>query len=120
MTNTGHPHAITIEPHPKRVRVSFGEFCIADSRQALLLREGPLPPVLYFPREDVQMDYLQRTEHSTHCPFKGDASYFSISAGSKVVENAVWTYESPISSVGEIKGYLAFDREQVDDYEESE
>lgn len=119
MSQSGHPHGITIEPHPKRVKVSFGEAVIADSSRALLLREGPLPPAVYFPREDVQMNFLQRTTHSTHCPFKGDASYFSVHSENNVAENAVWTYETPIPAVAVIKGYLSFDKEKGAGIEET-
>lgn len=112
MSQSGHPHAITIEPHPKRVKVSFGGTVIADSSRALVLREGPLPPAIYFPREDVRMNHLLQTTHSTHCPFKGDANYFSIHSDYQVAENAVWSYETPIPAVAEIKGYLSFDREK--------
>ncbi len=118
MSQQGHPHHITIEPHPKRVKVYCNGASVADSKRTLVLREGPLPPALYFPREDVQMERLQPTTHSTHCPFKGDAAYYSIKADNAMVENAIWTYESPISAVQQIKGFLAFDREKVEVTEE--
>ena len=113
MTKSSHAHAITIERHPEQVRASLHGVVIANSSRTLILQEGPLPPVTYFPREDVKMSYLQRTEHTTHCPFKGDANYFSIRSGIELVENAVWTYESPISAVEGIKDFLAFDPEKV-------
>jgi uncharacterized protein (DUF427 family) len=118
MTSPSHPHAITIERNPHRVQVMFNGAIIADTRQALVLREGPLPPAQYIPREDVTMSFLRPTTHSTHCPFKGDASYFSVSAGGKTAENAVWSYESPLLAVADIKDYVAFFPEKMDAVEE--
>jgi uncharacterized protein (DUF427 family) len=118
MTSPSHPHAITIERNPHRVQVMFNGAIIADTRQALVLREGPLPPAQYIPREDVTMSFLRPTTHSTHCPFKGDASYFSVSAGGKTAENAVWSYESPLPAVADIKDYVAFFPEKMDAVEE--
>lgn len=118
MTAPNHPHAITIAPNPHRVQVTFSGTKIADSKRALVLREGPLPPAQYIPREDVAMSYLHPTTHSTHCPFKGDATYFSVSAGGKTAENAVWSYESPLAAVSDIKGYVAFYPEKMDAIEE--
>ena len=73
-------HPITISPNPNRVRVSFAGHTVADSTHALTLQEASYPPVLYIPRADVDMNLLVRTDHSSHCPYKGDASYFSIKA----------------------------------------
>jgi uncharacterized protein (DUF427 family) len=89
----------------ERVRVSFNGEVVADSRAAVALKEGSYPVVYYVPRQDVKMDRLERTSHSTHCPFKGDASYFSLKGGP---ENAVWSYETPYDEMTAIKGYLAF------------
>ncbi|MFB3145725.1 MAG: DUF427 domain-containing protein [Nitrospirales bacterium] len=114
MSAPGHAHAITIEKNPNRITVTFNGTVLADTQSALVLKEGPLPPVNYIPREDVQMSYLQRTDHSTHCPFKGDASYFSVSVNGKTEENAVWTYEAPIDSVAQIKDYVVFYPEKMD------
>ena len=114
MSVPGHAHAISIEKNPNRITVTFNGTTVADTKQALILKEGPLPPVNYIPREDVQMSCLQRTEHSTHCPFKGDASYFSVSVNGKTAENAVWTYEAPIDSVAQIKDYVVFYPEKMD------
>jgi uncharacterized protein (DUF427 family) len=118
MSSSVHPHAITIEKNPHRIRVKCNGAVIADTRRALVLKEGPVPPMNYIPREDVQMSYLQRTNHSTHCPFKGDACYFSVSVNGKTIENAVWTYETPIDAVARIKNYLAFYSEKMDTIEE--
>jgi len=114
MSAPGHAHAITIEKNPNRITVTFNGTIVADTKQALVLKEGPLPPVNYIPREDVQMSCLERTDHSTHCPFKGDASYFSVSVNGKTAENAVWTYEAPIDSVAQIKDYVVFYPEKMD------
>ena len=114
MNAPGHAHAITIEKNPNRITVTFNGTVLADTQSALVLKEGPLPPANYIPREDVQMSYLQRTDHSTHCPFKGDASYFSVSVNGKTAENAVWTYEAPIDSVAQIKDYVVFYPEKMD------
>lgn len=114
MSAPGHAHAITIEKNPNRITVTFNGTVLADTQSALVLKEGPLPPANYIPREDVQMSYLQRTDHSTHCPFKGDASYFSVSVNGKTAENAVWTYEAPIDSVARIKDYVVFYPEKMD------
>ncbi|MGE3940103.1 MAG: DUF427 domain-containing protein [Nitrospirales bacterium] len=118
MTAPNHPHRITISKNPNRVKVTFNGTVIADTGKALVLREGPLPPAQYIPREDVTMSSLRRTTHSTHCPFKGDASYFTVSAGGKTTENAVWTYESPLTAVSEIKDYLAFYPDKMDAIQE--
>ena len=112
MSNPGHPHAITIEKNPNRIKVSFNGTVIADTTRALVLKEGPLPPAHYIPRSDVQMSYLQRTDHSTRCPFKGDASYFSVHVGDQTADNAVWAYETPIDAVAQIKDCLSFYKEK--------
>ncbi len=114
MSAPGHAHAITIEKNPNRITVTFNGTVLADTQSALVLKEGPLPPANYIPREDVQMSYLQRTDHSTHCPFKGDASYFSVSVNGKTAENAVWTYEAPLDSVAQITDYVVFYPEKMD------
>ena len=118
MTAPNHPHTITIAKNPNRVKVMFNGTVIADTKRALILREGPLPPAHYIPREDTRMSLLQRTTHSTHCPFKGDASYFTVSAGGKTAENAVWTYETPLPDVADIKNYLAFYPDKMDAIQE--
>jgi uncharacterized protein (DUF427 family) len=107
-----HPdHRIVTRPAGRRVQVKLNGELIADSSDALLLEEGSYPPVYYFPRKDVRMDRLARTSHSTHCPFKGDASYFSLKDGA---ENAVWTYEQPFDEMLAIKERLAFYTDKVD------
>jgi len=101
-------HPIRIEPNPHRVRVRLGGKTVVDTTHALTLFEASYPGVQYVPREDADMSLLARTGHHTHCPYKGDASYYSVKADGKVVENAVWTYETPFPGVVQIAGYLAF------------
>lgn len=101
-------HPIAIEPSPSRIRVTVGGRIVADSSEALSLREASYPPVDYIPRKDVDMSQLQRTEHHSYCPYKGDCSYYSIPAGGEQLVNAVWTYEQPYPAVAQIAGYLAF------------
>lgn len=114
MKNPGTDRPITIEPTAGRVVVRAGGRLVADSRNALTLTEASYPPVLYIPRADVDMALLSRTDHTTHCPYKGDASYFSISAGGDRGVNAVWTYEHPHAAVSAIGGHLAFYASRVD------
>jgi uncharacterized protein (DUF427 family) len=110
----GPDHPITIAPNPSRVVVRLGGEVIADTRAALTLREASYGLVQYIPREDVDMSKLRRTEHATYCPYKGDASYFSIPAGGERSANAVWTYEAPYASVAAIKDHVAFYPDRVD------
>jgi uncharacterized protein (DUF427 family) len=114
----GPDHPITIIPHPKRVIVSVAGKLVADSRDALILREATYPAVTYIPRKDVNMALLLRTDHGTYCPYKGDCSYYSIPAGGERSANAVWTYETPYEAVAEIKDYVAFYPDRVDAIEE--
>ena len=88
--------------------VRAGGAVLAESKNALELSEGDYPAVIYFPRDDIAMAFLDETDHSTHCPHKGDASYFSIITKSQTLENAAWSYESPNAEVEQIKGHLAF------------
>src|SRR5580704_7077639 len=92
-------HPITIEPNPARVVVSVAGHIIADTREALTLREASYPAVQYVPRKDVDMTLLKRTEHATYCPYKGDCAYYSIPIGGELASNAVWTYEAPFAAV---------------------
>jgi uncharacterized protein (DUF427 family) len=110
----GPAHPITIEPSGKRVTVTVAGKVIADTRDALTLREAAYPVVFYVPRKDVDMEALERTEHSTYCPYKGDCAYFSIPAGGARAVNAVWTYEAPFDAVVSIKDHLAFYTDRVD------
>jgi uncharacterized protein (DUF427 family) len=112
-------HPITIEPSAGRVRILAGGNVVADSRNALTLRESDYPPVQYIPRSDVNMQLLARTDNETYCPYKGDAAYYSIAAGGDRAVNAVWTYEAPYDAVVAIKDYLAFYPDRVDAIEEA-
>jgi uncharacterized protein (DUF427 family) len=109
----GPDHPIMITPSKQRVRVRFGGKIIADTTQALTLKEASYPPVYYIPRTDADMSLLKATDRSTHCPYKGDASYFSISAGAGTADNAVWSYERPFPAMAEIKDHLAFYPDKV-------
>ena len=114
----GPQHPITIERNPARVVVSVAGRVIADSRNALTLREASLRPVQYIPRQDVDMTLLERTDHATYCPYKGDCAYYSIPAGGLKSVNAVWTYEAPYDAVATIKDHVAFYPERIDAIEE--
>jgi len=109
---------ITIVPNPNRVIVRVGGSIVADSTRALVMRAPGTPDVQYIPREDVDMTRLQRTRHVTHCPYKGDASYWSIRSGPRTLNNAVWSYESPYEAMAQIKGHLAFYADRVDSIDE--
>jgi uncharacterized protein (DUF427 family) len=111
-------HPITIERNSSRVVVSIGGTVLADSRDALILREAGYPAVHYIPRKDVDMTLLERSAHTTYCPYKGDCGYFSIPSGGERAINAVWTYEAPYDAVAAIRNCLAFYPERVDPIEE--
>ncbi len=111
-------HPIAVERNPARVVVSATGRIVADSSDALTLREATLPPVQYIPRKDVDMSQLRRTEHTTYCPYKGECAYYSIAAGGDRSVNAVWTYEAPYAAVASIKDHLAFYPSRVDSIEE--
>jgi uncharacterized protein (DUF427 family) len=114
----GPDHPITIEPNPKRVRVMLNGRIIAETSHALTLREAGLQPVQYIPRDDADMRLLSRSPHTTHCPYKGDAAYYSLSVDGRTAENAVWTYEAPFPAMAQIKDHLAFYPSRVDRIEE--
>ncbi len=108
-------HPITVTPNPNRVVVTVAGKTVADSRNALTLQEASYPAVQYIPLADVDESLLERTDHESYCPFKGDASYFSIPAAGSAGENAVWQYQHPYPSVAPIQDRVAFyaDRVQV-------
>ena len=110
----GPDHPITIAASPKRVRVLYEGHLIADTPRALVLREASYPAVIYIPREDAAMAFLARTTHSSHCPYKGDASYYNIVRDGRFAENAVWSYEDPYPAMAAIKDHLAFYPNQVE------
>ncbi|MCK1424353.1 DUF427 domain-containing protein [Bradyrhizobium sp. 180] len=109
----GPDHPITITQNPRRVRVTAGDIVIAETSKALTLKEAKYPAVQYVPREDANMALLERTDRVTHCPYKGDASYYSIKADGKTLDNAIWTYETPFPAMTEISGHLAFYPDKV-------
>src|ERR1041384_7872059 len=110
--NADHP--ITIERNPRRVVVKIGGRVVADTRNALTLREAAYPAVQYVPRRDVDMALLERTAHTTYCPYKGDCAYYSAPSGGSRSINAAWTYEAPFAAVEAIAGHLAFYPDRVD------
>jgi uncharacterized protein (DUF427 family) len=114
----GPDHPITIERNPARIVVSVAGRIVADTREALTLREAAYPAVQYIPRKDVDMALLERTDRATYCPYKGDCSYFSIPVGGNRSINAVWSYEAPYAAVTPIKDHLAFYPDRVDGIEE--
>ncbi len=114
----GPDHPITVTPNPNRVVVTLGGQTVANSAHVLTMQESTYPPVHYIPREDVDMTLLERTEHASHCPYKGDAAYFSIATNGHAAENAVWTYEAPYDAVAMIKDHVAFYPNKVDTIEE--
>jgi uncharacterized protein (DUF427 family) len=109
----GPDHPITIEPYRGRVVVRFGDAIVADTESALELKEANYPPVLYVPRSDAKIAHYERTAHSTWCPYKGDACYFTLVDGPHRAENAVWSYEDPFPAMKEIANHVAFYRDKV-------
>jgi uncharacterized protein (DUF427 family) len=111
----GPAHPISIEANPSRVVVTVAGKVVADTRNALTLREADYPAIQYIPRRDVDMSALTRSEHTTYCPYKGEASYYDVPAGGDRSNNAVWTYELPFDATGQIKEHLAFYPDRVDE-----
>lgn len=107
-------HLIDIERAGRGVTVKIDGKIIAKTENALELREAKYPPVLYIPRADVRMESLERSEHTTYCPFKGDASYYSVPALGERGQNAIWTYETPFEAVAAIEKHLAFYPDRVE------
>jgi uncharacterized protein (DUF427 family) len=114
----GPDHRISIQRNHTRVVVSVAGRVVADTRNALTLREADYPAVQYIPREDVDFSQLERTDHATYCPYKGDCSYYSVPAGGEKSVDAVWTYEDPYPAVAQIKGHVAFYPDRVDEIAE--
>ena len=111
----GPDHPITVTPTAGRVIVTLGGRVVADSTRALTLQEASYPAVQYIPREDADAGLLQRSDHASYCPYKGEASYFSLPSGGERSVNAIWTYEQPHDAVAAIRDHLAFypDRTQI-------
>jgi uncharacterized protein (DUF427 family) len=114
----GPDHPIVVERNPNRVVVLVAGRVVADTDAALTLREARYPAIQYIPRRDVDMALLERTEHATYCPFKGECVYYSIPVGGVRSVNAVWSYEAPYPAVAQIAAHLAFYADRVDSIEE--
>jgi uncharacterized protein (DUF427 family) len=110
----GPRHRLLLHPFPRRVRARFAGEVVLDSTRGALLHESNMLPRLYVPLEDVRADLLERTDHASHCPFKGDASYWSVRVGDRVAENAVWTYEHPIDEASWLRGLVSVYPERMD------
>ena len=115
-TLDGPPQKLLFSPFPRRIRGVLAGRTVVDSERAMLLHESNIFPVLYFPTDDVTTTLLTKTDHSTHCPFKGDASYWTITAADSVAENAVWGYENPIEAAAWLQGYLAIEWSRLDQW----
>jgi uncharacterized protein (DUF427 family) len=113
----GPDHPIDISPTQSRVVVKLAGRVIADTRDALTLREASYGPVQYIPRKDIDMSLFERTAHQSYCPYKGEAAYYSVPAGGERAINAAWTYEAPYEAVTEISEHLAFYPDRVDSIE---
>ena len=107
-------YRFSFDAHPRRVRITFNGVTVADSTRVRVMRETRLPPVFYFPRDDLNTKRLQRSEHRTYCPFKGNASYWSLEVSGQHAENAAWSYEDPFEAASHIKDYVAFYSNLVD------
>jgi uncharacterized protein (DUF427 family) len=107
-------HAIEIAPFGGRVRIRFGGAIVADTAHAMMLEESDLPPVFYLPRDDVRMEHLSPSERTSHCPHKGDASYFHLSSGGQRLTDAAWSYEAPYPIALSIAGHVAFYPDKVE------
>ena len=101
-------YRVDLEPSDRRVRVSAAGEVVADSTRTLIVRETKHDPVFYFPRDDVRFELLERTQHGSFCPFKGEASYWSVRIGGETLRDAVWSYEDPFEQVAGLKDYVAF------------
>jgi uncharacterized protein (DUF427 family) len=101
-------HKVKLINSDQHVQVIFNGEVVADSKRTIVVDESGHKPVYYFPRDDVRMDHMQRTNHHTYCPFKGEASYYTLTVRDEKEENSVWTYEKPYDEVKELKDYLAF------------
>lgn len=114
----GPDHPIDIAPNARRVVVTVAGRVVADTHRAWTLKEAGYPAVQYIPREDVAMSLLDRSAHTTYCPYKGECNYFSIPSGGERSINSVWTYENPYRAVASIKDHVAFYADRVDAIEE--
>jgi uncharacterized protein (DUF427 family) len=113
----GPDHPITVEPAPRRVRAKVHEHVIADTADALMLKEADYPPVFYFPRGDVETGFLSQTSLVTHCPYKGDATHFAMMIDGVTIEKAAWSYQDPYPAMEAIKDLVAFYPGEIEIYE---
>ena len=120
MKTPGPDHPISLTPSAQHLRVRLDDHVIADSQAATMLQEDNYPPVAYFPRDGIEMALLTKTATSTHCPYKGDASYYSIFLDGRLVEDVAWSYEAPYPAMDAIKGLIAFYPNKVTVYPVSE
>ncbi|MEM9591444.1 MAG: DUF427 domain-containing protein, partial [Pseudomonadota bacterium] len=109
-------YRLSIDKEPRRIRAVFNGHTVADSGNVLLMRETRLAPVFYFPREDVRMDLFAKSNHLTHCPFKGNATYWTIRIGSRSAEDAAWSYEEPYDESSLVERYVAFYWTSIDQW----
>ncbi|MCJ2036765.1 DUF427 domain-containing protein [Methylobacterium sp. J-068] len=117
MREPGPDHPIHIAPHPGRVRVRLAGLLLAESDAALVLREATYPPVIYIPRADALWAHFVPSARRSHCPYKGDAAYFTLTTPHVTRPDAVWSYEAPYPAVAAIAGHLAFYTDKVDPIE---
>ena len=107
-------HVVTTAKFAGRVIVKAAGETVADTQDAVVLHETGYKPVFYIPRSDMRMDLLEPTGHTTRCPYKGTARYWTIKAGGRAIDNAVWGYDTPLAAVADIKGHVAFYPDRVD------
>ena len=120
MLTPGPDHPITLTQAPTRWRARFAGHVIADTGSAVLLKEADYPQVVYFPKDDVEMAYFGRSDHHTTCPYKGEASYWTLRMESNVEDDVAWSYESPNPAMTGIAGHVAFYPDRVEVYEVSD
>ena len=113
-TRAHEAYRLSLESDPRRIRAEFQGEIVAESSDVLVMHETRLEPVFYFPREDVRMDFLVKSDRHTHCPFKGNASYWTIRVGEKSAKDAAWSYETPYDDSSSVQGYVAFDWQAID------
>jgi uncharacterized protein (DUF427 family) len=106
-------HHIEIGPYEGTVTVRFGDVVVASSKQALVLREASYPPVLYLPLEDIYLEHFEKSPTTTHCPFKGDATYWSVRGQGEAADDVLWVYDEPYDEMAAIAGYGAFYPDKV-------
>jgi acyl-CoA thioesterase-2 len=107
-------YRVDLEPNPRRVQARLGDAIVADSRRTLTVRETRHDPVVYFPREDVRFELLERTDHRSFCPFKGEASYWTVRLGERAEENVAWGYEDPFEQVAGLEDHVAFYADRIE------